>query len=127
MPVDDLRKNNTMAHILDALDEGTDIGHYGRLTFAMIAQYFADEEEIVSRLQQDKDFGEAEARSLYQQVTSKDYSTPSRESLLEWQASQDFQIMPNPDAPDLGNVYQDLTFPERVYESISSYNEKKSD
>ncbi|MGD1900259.1 MAG: hypothetical protein ACFB16_25375 [Phormidesmis sp.] len=127
MPVDDLRKNNTMAHILDALDEGTDIGHYGRLTFAMIAQYFADEEEIVSRLQQDKDFGEAEARSLYQQVTSKDYSPPSRESLLEWQASQDFQIMPNPDDPDLGNVYQDLTFPERVYESISSYNEKKSD
>ncbi|MGB3571715.1 MAG: hypothetical protein WBA01_06695, partial [Phormidesmis sp.] len=30
------------------------------------------------------------------------------------------------DDPDSGNVYQDLTFPERVYESISSYNHEKS-
>ena len=62
MAVDDLRKNNTMAHILDALDDGKDIGHYGRLTFAMVAQYFADEDEIVTRLQKDKDFSEEEAR-----------------------------------------------------------------
>lgn len=127
MPIEDLRKNNTMSHLLNALSEGKDIGHYGRLTFAMVAQYFADEADIVSQLQRDKDFSEEEAKSLYQQVTSKEYSPPSRESLLEWQESQDFQIVPNPDDPDSGNVYQDLTFPERVYESISSYNEKKSD
>ncbi|MGC1310008.1 MAG: hypothetical protein WA885_22500 [Phormidesmis sp.] len=127
MAVSDLRKNNTMAHILDALDDGKDIGHYGRLTFAMVAQYFADEEEIVSHLQKDKDFSEEEARSLYQQVTSKEYSPPSRDSILEWQSQQDFQICPNPDDPDAGNVYQDLTFPESVYNSISSYNQKKSD
>ena len=127
MPVDDLRRNNTMSHILDALDEGKDIGHYGRLTFAMVAQYFADEDEIVERLRQDKDFDEEEARSLYQQVSSKEYSPPSRDSLLEWQSQQDFQIVPNPDDPDAGNVYQDLTFPEKVYDSISNYNEKKSD
>ena len=62
MPIQDLRKNKTMAHILDALDNGQDIGHYGRLTFAMVAQYFADEEEIVTQLQKDKDFTEEEAR-----------------------------------------------------------------
>jgi len=126
MPVDDLRQNNTMAHILDALDDGKDIGHYGRLTFAIVAQYFADEQEIVDRLQKDKDFSEEEAKSLYQQVTSKQYSPPSRDSLLEWQSEQDFQIVPNPEDPDSGNVYQDLTFPESVYESISSYNDKKN-
>ena len=126
MSIQDLRQNNTMAHILDALDKGTDIGHYGRLTLAMVAQYFADEEELVSYLQKDKDFSEEEARSLYQQVTSKQYSPPSRESILKWQSQQDFQICPNPDDPDAGNVYQDLTFPKSVYESISEYNEEKS-
>ena len=127
MPIEDLRKNNTMAHILDALDNGKDIGHYGRLTLAMVAQYFADEEEIVTQLRKDKDFTEEEARSLYQQVSSKEYSPPSRDSLLEWQSEQDFQIVSNPEDPDAGNVYQDLTFPDRVYESISSYNQKKEE
>ena len=127
MPIKDLRKNNTMAHILDALDNGKDIGHYGRLTLAMVAQYFADEEEIVTQLRKDKDFTEEEARSLYQQVSSKEYSPPSRDSLLEWQSEQDFQIVSNPEDPDAGNVYQDLTFPDRVYESISSYNQKKEE
>ncbi len=126
MAVDDLRQNNTMAHILEALDDGKDIGHYGRLTFAMVAQYFADEQEIVKQLQKDKDFSEEEAKSLYQQVTSKHYSPPSRDSLLEWQSNQDFQIVPDPEDPDSGNVYQDLTFPKSVYESISHYNEEKS-
>lgn len=126
MTIQDLRKNNTMAHLLDALDEGTDIGHYGRLTLAMVGQYFVDEAALVSQLQKDKDFSEEEARSLYQQVTSKQYSPPSRESILEWQSKQDFQICPNPEDPDAGNVYQDLTFPKSVYESISEYNEEKS-
>lgn len=125
MPIEDLRKNKTMAHILDALDDGQDIGHYGRLTLAMVAQYFAEEEEIVTQLQKDKDFTEEEARSLYQQVSSKEYSPPSRDSLLEWQSEQDFQMVVDPKDPDAGNVYQDLTFPDRVYASISSYNQKK--
>lgn len=73
----------------------------------------------------DKDFTEEEARSLYQQVKSKEYSPPSRDSLLEWQSEQDFQMVLDPEDPDAGNVYQDLTFPEKVYESISSYNQKK--
>ena len=86
-----------------------------------------DEEEIVAQLKKDKDFAEEEARSLYQQVKSKEYSPPSRDRLLEWQSEQDFQIVADPEDPDAGNVYQDLTFPERVYDSISSYNQKKDD
>ncbi|KPQ35426.1 MAG: DNA primase large subunit [Phormidesmis priestleyi Ana] len=126
MAIEDLRNNNTMAHILDALEEGTDIGHYGRLTFVMVAQYFADEDEIVSHLQQDKDLSEEEARSIYSQVTDKAYSPPTRERILDWQSHQDFQICPNPDDPDAGNVYQDLTFPKEVYDRISSYHDQKS-
>ena len=126
MPITELKQNKTMAHLLSALDEGKDIGHYGRLTFVMIAQYFADEEAVVAQLRKDKDFSENEARSLYQQVINKEYSPPSRESLLEWQSKQDFQIVPDPNDPDSGNVYQDLTFPESVYESIANYNDKKS-
>ena len=37
MAVEDLRKSDMMAHLLDALDKGKDIGHYGRLVFAMVA------------------------------------------------------------------------------------------
>ena len=36
-----------MAHLLDALDEGADVGHYGRLVFVMIARHFLDEDELV--------------------------------------------------------------------------------
>jgi hypothetical protein len=47
---EDLRDSPMMAHLLDALEEGTDIGHYGRLTFAMIARHFMDEDELVRLL-----------------------------------------------------------------------------
>ena len=46
MAVDDLRANHMMAHLLDALDRGQDIGHYGRLVFAMIARHFLTREEL---------------------------------------------------------------------------------
>jgi hypothetical protein len=36
MPVEDLRQSEMMSHLLDALEKGEDIGHYGRLTFAMV-------------------------------------------------------------------------------------------
>jgi DNA primase large subunit len=32
MPAEDLRQSPMMSHLLDALDQGEDIGHYGRLT-----------------------------------------------------------------------------------------------
>lgn len=45
-----LRDSPMMAHLLDALEAGKDIGHYGRLTFAMIARHFLDEEALVRLL-----------------------------------------------------------------------------
>lgn len=124
--MEELRKSDMMAHLLDALEQGEDIGHYGRLVFAMIAQHFLDEETVVRYLQKDSDFSEAEARSLYLQVQSKDYNPPKRDRILEWQQQQEFPICPNPDDPDACNVYRDLQFPDHVYEHISSYYEQKA-
>lgn len=122
---DTLRKNDMMAHLLDALDQGQDIGHYGRLVFAMVARHFMDEEELVGWLTKDQDFSEEDGRSLYLQVQGRDYNPPKREKILDWQRQQDFPIIPNGEDPDSGNVYKDLQFPDGVYEHIAEYYEDK--
>ncbi len=127
MAVEDLRKSDMMSHLLDALDEGKDIGHYGRLVFAMVARHFMEEDELVKQLQKDQDFSEEDARSLVAQVQGRDYNPPRREKILQYQEQQDFPICPNPDDPDSCNVYRDLQFPDEVYESISGYYEQKTD
>ena len=43
----ELRKNGMMAHLLDALEAGKDIGHYGRPVFTMVGHHFLDEDQIV--------------------------------------------------------------------------------
>ena len=48
--LNELRKNDMMAHLLDSLDAGTDIGHYGRVVFAIIAHHFLDEDELTRQL-----------------------------------------------------------------------------
>src|SRR5215216_5473696 len=53
MSLEALRKNGMMNRLLEALDKGKDIGHYGRLVFAMVARHFIEEEELIELLQQD--------------------------------------------------------------------------
>jgi hypothetical protein len=125
MPVEDLRQSPMMAHMLDALDNGEDIGHYGRLVFAMIGRHFVSDDELVELLTKDHDADEQEIRAMVQQVQDKGYSPPKREKILEFQDQQDFEICPNPDDPDACNVYNELTFPDEVYESIQEYQEKR--
>ena len=127
MAVEDLRNNRMMTHILDSLDEGKDIGHYGRLVFAMVARHFMSNDDLVAWLSKDEDFAEGEAKSLVNQVEDKGYSPPNRETILGYQEQQDFPIMPETDDPDVGNVYQDLNFPDEVYDSISEYREEKAE
>ena len=103
MALDDLRRSPMMTHLLDALERGEDIGHYGRLTFAMIAHRFLDRDELVTWLGKDKDCDETKAKALVQQVESRDYNPPSRQRILEWQAQQDFPICPTPDDPNACN------------------------
>jgi hypothetical protein len=126
MAVEDLRQSPMMAHILDALDNGEDIGHYGRLVFAMIGRHFLTSDELVELLTKDEDAEEQEIRALVQQVEEKGYSPPRREKILQFQEQQAFPICPNPDDPDACNPYQELQFPDEVYESIQEYREEKA-
>ena len=125
MPVEDLRQSPMMAHMLDALDNGEDIGHYGRLVFAMIGRHFVSNDELVELLTKDHDADEQEIRAMVQQVEDKGYSPPRREKILEYQDQQDFEICPNADDPDACNVYNELQFPDDVYESIHEDQEKR--
>src|SRR5512138_3113809 len=83
---DELRDSPMMAHLLDALQDGTDIGHYGRLVFAMVARHFLSEDEVIRLLSQQPDVDEQEARVLLLQVQGRDYNPPKRERILQWQA-----------------------------------------
>ena len=121
MAVDDLRQSQMMNHLLDALDKGEDIGHYGRLTFAMVAHHFLDREELVEWLAKDGDTDETEARALVQQVEERGYNPPKRERILEWQAQQEFPICPTPDDPRSCNVYRELRFPDKIYDQINEF------
>src|ERR687884_331769 len=125
MPVDDLRRSPMMSYLLDALERGEDIGHYGRLTFAMVARHFMDSEEVVRLLTHGGDTDERKARALVQQVEERDYNPPRRERILEWQAKQEFPICPNPDDPDACNVYEELQLPEKVFAHIEEYREQQ--
>lgn len=125
MAVKDLRKSPMMSHLLDALEHGEDIGHYGRLTFAMVARYFVGTDELVKLLMKGGDTDEAKARALVQQVEDRGYNPPRRERILEWQAKQDFPICPAPDDPDACNVYRQLDFPDSVFKHIEEYREQK--
>ncbi len=117
----ELRRSPTMAHLLDALQAGTDIGHYGHLTFAMVARHFLDGDEIVRLLADQPGMDETKARALLLQVEERDYNPPRRERLLEWQAHQEFPLLPDPDDPECGNLYRELEFPERIYDHINDY------
>lgn len=116
-----------MAHLLEALKDGTDIGEYGRLTFAMVARHFMDDEEIIDLLSAQPDLDEEEARALLLQVKAHDYNPPRRERILQWQAQQEFQICPWPDDPNACNVYTELAFPDRIYDNIGDFWEEKAE
>ena len=125
MAMTDLRKNDMMAHLADALNDGKDVGEYGRLVFAMVARHFLSENELVKLLSKDKSFGEDDARRLVTQVQSRDYNPPKREKILQYLEQQNFPICPNADDPDACNVYKDLQFPQSVYDHINAYYQQK--
>ena len=60
-----------MSYLVDVLDRGEDIGHYGQLTVAMVAHYFVDNDELAQWLSRDGDTDEQQARALVQQVEER--------------------------------------------------------
>ncbi len=127
MGMDELKKNSMMAHLIASLEAGKDIGHYGRLVFAMVARHFLSRDELLAMLSKDPDFSDAQANLLVRQVEGKDYNPPKRDRVLAWQKEQEFPICPNPEDPDSCNVYKDLNFPDHVYEHIQDYVEQKAE
>jgi hypothetical protein len=121
-----LQASPMMVHLLEALEAGTDIGHYGRLVFAMVARHFLDEEELIGLLANQPGEDETKARALVLQVSQKDYNPPKRDRILQWQSEQEFPICPTPDDPNSCNVYRELTFPEGIYDHIGEFWESKA-
>jgi hypothetical protein len=124
---DDLRASPMMAHLMDALEAGKDIGHFGRLVFAMVARHFLDDERLTSLLAGQPGMSEQDARAMVMQVKEKEYNPPKRERILEWQKMQEFPICPNPEDPNACNVYRELRFPDGVYEHIDEFWEKRAE
>ena len=122
-----LRDSPMMAHLLDALEKGTDIGDYGRLVFTMVARHFMDDQAIIKLLARQPGLDEEEARARLIQVKAHDYNPPRRERILQWQKRQKFPICPNPEDPDSCNVYRELKFPDDIYENIDDFWEDKAE
>lgn len=116
---EDVRDSVMMSHLIDSLEAGEDIGHYGRLTFVMVARHFIDEDKMLKLLR--KNLNAEDAKALILQVKARDYNPPKRERILEWQKEQDFPICPNPEDPRACNVYRELRFPDSIYENIDDF------
>jgi hypothetical protein len=123
MSVAELKNEPMMAHLLDSLERGDDIGHYGRLAFAMIARHFMTEDEVIEWLTHNPSFQAGDARNLLRQIEARGYNPPKRERILEWMSKQEFPICPEPEDRGQCNVYRNLEFPREVYDKISQFYE----
>ncbi|MBV8812262.1 MAG: hypothetical protein JO033_26635 [Acidobacteriaceae bacterium] len=122
MSVSDLRQSPMMNHILESLERNEDIGHYGRLVFVMVGQYFLSEEEILELLTKDRDCDEEKARGILKQVKAHGYNPPKPDRILAWMQEQEFPICETAEHDKNGcNVYKSLKFPPEVYERIATY------
>jgi hypothetical protein len=122
MAIEELRNSPMMSRLLDSMDRGEDIGHYGRLVFVMVGRHFLSHDELVQHLAKDKDCDQAKAEILIKQVEARGYNPPKPGRIMEWMNKQDFAICDANEA-EACNVYKSLEFPHEVYEKIASYYE----
>ncbi len=122
-----LQDSPMMARLMDAMEQGQDVGHYGRLVFVMVARFFISDDEMLNLLSTQPDFDEKEARVMMAQVKERGYNPPKRERILQWQAQQDFQICPEDEDPNGCNVYRELQFPDEIYGNIEDFWEEKAE
>jgi hypothetical protein len=126
MAIEQLRQEPMMEHLIDSLDQGKDIGHYGRLVFAMVARHFLSEAEVLEYLMKDQNCDKDKAQALLTQVAQRNYNPPKRERILEWQQRQKFPICNDPNDPAQCNVYRNLEFPDEIYKQIAEFYEQQT-
>lgn len=114
-----------MTRLIETMDAGEDVGHYGRLVFVMVARFFLSDDEMLALLRKQPDFDDKEASVMIAQVKERGYNPPKRERILQWQDHQDFKICPEPEDPNGCNVYRDLQFPDEIYDNIEDFWEEK--
>lgn len=124
-PSENLRDSRMMAHLLDALEQKQDVGHYGRLVFCMVARHFMPEEKLIDLLSQQPDQDETKARAMLLQVKERNYCPPKRERIMSWQKEQEFPICPDADDPSACNLYRELKFPDGIYDEIQEFYEEQ--
>lgn len=122
MPLEELKQEPMMAHLMATLDSGHGIGHYGRLVFVMVARHFLEPDDLLAKLRKDPECDEEQALSLVAQVEDRNYNPPKRERVLDWMRRQEFPVCPNPDDPGQCNVYRNLDFPKEVYDRINQFH-----
>ncbi|HYP14263.1 MAG TPA: hypothetical protein VEQ63_10095 [Bryobacteraceae bacterium] len=127
MPVEDLKADPMMAHLVSSIERGEDVGHYGRLVFVMVGRHFMEQDELLEYLLKTPGTEEAQAKSLIAQVEARGYNPPKRERILEWMGRQEFPICESPEQPDQCNVYKNLTFPKQIYERIEEFYANKAE
>ena len=125
MPIEDLRNSPMMSHLVDSMNRGEDVGHYGRLVFVIVGRHFLSHDELVDQLTKDKDCDAEKAETLIKQVEARGYNPPKPQRILEWMDKQDFAICDTSDNGEGCNVYRTLNFPPEVYEKIASYYENR--
>jgi hypothetical protein len=118
---DELEDSPMMAHLLEAMKSGQDVGEYGALTFVIVARHFMEDNELVELLAQQPGYNQQAAQALLLQVKERDYNPPKRERILEWQSQQEFQICPDPHDPSACNLYRELRFPQEIYDRIGDF------
>ena len=74
MSVEGLQQSPMTHHLLDTLDWGEDINHYGRLALAIVPHHFAERDELVEWLSNDGNPNENQARALAQQAEERAYN-----------------------------------------------------
>lgn len=122
-----LRQSPTMKRMLDAMEAGEDIGHFGQFTFATVARHFLQEVDTVRLLAAQPNMDERKAAALLEHVTERGYNPPQRERILVQQTHNGFQLIPDPENPDSGNLYQEITFPDTIYDDISNYYRERAE
>ena len=91
--IEALRANGMMAHLLQSLEAKQDIGHYGRLVFAMIARHFLNEDELLSKLCMNPGFDEMRAKALAN-VSEDEPAAEAEPECIVYMAAPNVQPLP---------------------------------